>query len=342
MEFYKYKNFLLIILFLLCSKILKTKNSTPKLSIFLPIYNMQDYLEETLNLLLKQTLKNIEIIAVNDFSNDRTYEILKEFALKDKRIKIINNTKNKGLLYSRAMGIIHSSGEYLINLDPDDELKDNDSLEYLYNQIKISKVDIISFSVYNEKLDRIIKCKNDNIIQKQPKIFDSIFNKRKKIREYFIVNKLIKKEIFLKAYEDFKSEIYNVKWNYFEDDIWNILVNRYAKTKLCVNRLIYIYNYNKNSLMNKKYGKIEFQNLLYRHEMYKKLFKSKKDEKYLISEYYFLINRLKSNMKSLLLIKDKHIKDNIINIFQFFISNYKCSKKQRKSINIFLKLIKQM
>ena len=119
-------------------------------------------------------------------------------------------------------------------------------------------------------------------------------------------------------------------------------MDRYAKTKLCVNRLIYIYNYNKNSLMNKKYGKIEFQNLLYRHEMYKKLFKSKKDEKYLISEYYFLINRLKSNMKSLLLIKDKHIKDNIINIFQFFISNYKCSKKQRKSINIFLKLIKQM
>lgn len=80
MEFYKYKNFLLVILFLLCSKILKTKNSTPKLSIFLPIFNMQDYLEETLNLLLKQTLKNIEIIAVNDFSNDRTYEILKEFA----------------------------------------------------------------------------------------------------------------------------------------------------------------------------------------------------------------------------------------------------------------------
>ena len=134
MEFYKYKNFLLVILFLLCSKILKKKNSTPKLSIFLPIFNMQDYLEETLNLLLKQTLKNIEIIAVNDFSNDRTYEILKEFALKDKRIKIINNTKNKGLLYSRAMGIIHSSGEYLINLDPDDHYNDFDDLRYLYRK----------------------------------------------------------------------------------------------------------------------------------------------------------------------------------------------------------------
>ena len=53
------------------------------------------------------------------------------------------------------MGILNSSGEYLINLDPDDELKDNDSLEYLCNQIKISKVDIISFSVYNEKLNII-------------------------------------------------------------------------------------------------------------------------------------------------------------------------------------------
>ena len=314
----------------------------PKISVFLPIYNKENYIINCVKNLQNQTFKDFEIVAINDYSNDTTLEKLSNLAKNDSRIKVISNDKNHGLLYSRAMGILNSSGEYLINLDPDDELKDNDSLEYLYNQIKISKVDIISFSVYNEKLNRIIKCKNDNIIQKQPKIFDSIFNKRKRIREYFIVNKLIKKEIFLKAYEDFKSEIYNVKWNYFEDDIWSILVNRYAKTKLCVNRLIYIYNYNKNSLMNKKYGKIEFQNLLYRHEMYKKLFKSKKDEKYLISEYYFLINRLKSNMKSLLLIKDKHIKDNIINIFQFFISNYKCSKKQRKSINIFLKLIKQM
>jgi len=53
-----------------------------------------------------------------------------------------------------------------------------------------------------------------------------------------IWNKLIKKEIFLKAYQVFKAKIYNGKWNYFEDDIWNILVNRFAKLKACTPKLI--------------------------------------------------------------------------------------------------------
>ena len=86
------------------------------------------------------------------------------------------------------------------------------------------------------------------IIQKQPKLFDSLFNKNNIINDYLIWNKLIKKHVFQKAYEFFKQEIYNGKWNYYEDDIWNILVNRYAISKLCVNRLVYIYNYNNDSI----------------------------------------------------------------------------------------------
>ena len=68
-----------------------------------------------------------------------------------------------------------------------------------------------------------------------------------------------------------KSSIYNWKWNYFEDDIWSILVHRYARSELCLDRLVYIYNYNNKSLMNKRFGIIEFQNILYRHEIYKKI-----------------------------------------------------------------------
>lgn len=56
----------------------------------------------------------------------------------------------------------------------------------------------------------------------------------------------------------------------------------------------YIYNYNNDSLINNRFSLIEFENLLYRHNMYKKLYKSTKDEKYLIAEYFFLFNRLKS------------------------------------------------
>ena len=112
----------------------------------MPIYNKEKYIIQAIKSIQNQTLKDIEIIAVNDCSKDNTSEILNIFALNDSRIKIINNTKNYGLLYSRAMGIIHSSGEYLMNLDPDNTLDNSDNLEYLYNKAITYNVGIISFN----------------------------------------------------------------------------------------------------------------------------------------------------------------------------------------------------
>ena len=87
---------------------------------------------------------------MNDHSSDNSLKKLLGYAKSDKRIKIVNNNKNRGLLYSRAMGILNSRGEYLFNIDSDDELVGNDSLEYLYNQIILSKVDILSFNIFNK------------------------------------------------------------------------------------------------------------------------------------------------------------------------------------------------
>ena len=316
----------LLIIYLFISKYpqYSTKN-TIKISVFLPIYNKENYLAKVIENLQNQTLKDIEIVALNDCSNDSSLEILNNLSKKDQRIKIINNDKNHGLLYSRAMGILNCSGEYLMNLDPDDEIKGEDSLEYLYKQSKYLDLDIISFNALDKKSNSIIKCIGKNIMYKQPDLFYSLFNRNNVIREYAIWNKLIKKEIYLSAYEDFKDEIYNGKWNYFEDDIWNILVNRHAKSRLCINKVIYIYNYNKDSLMNQKSRTIEFKNLIYRHEMYEKLFSLKKDEKYLLAEYYFLIKRFISLQRYLLLLNNKDINNQIINIIQ---------------INDFLNLIK--
>ena len=307
---------------------------------FLPIYNKENYLAKVIENLQNQTLKDIEIVALNDCSNDSSLEILNNLSKKDQRIKIINNDKNHGLLYSRAMGILNCSGEYLMNLDPDDEIKGEDSLEYLYKQSKYLDLDIISFNALDKKSNSIIKCIGKNIMYKQPDLFYSLFNRNNVIREYAIWNKLIKKEIYLSAYEDFKDEIYNGKWNYFEDDIWNILVNRHAKSRLCINKVIYIYNYNKDSLMNQKSRTIEFKNLIYRHEMYEKLFSLKKDEKYLLAEYYFLIKRFISLQRYLLLLNNKDINNQIINIIQFFLKKYECSADEKNYINDFLNLIK--
>ena len=107
----------------------------------MPIYNKGNFLERSIGCLQKQTLKEIEIIAVNDCSTDNSYNLLKRLSLKDERIKIINNTENRGLLYSRAMGIIHSNGEYIMDLDPDDELSNETDLEFLYSNTNSSQID---------------------------------------------------------------------------------------------------------------------------------------------------------------------------------------------------------
>jgi len=340
----KYTNKLKFILFLLNIYLLirnylnDIKKIRPKISVFLPIYNKENFLVNSIKSLQNQTIKDIEIVAVNDCSTDKSLEILTNLSKNDSRIKIVNNDKNHGLLYSRAMGILNSSGEYLLNLDPDDMINGKDTLEFIYNKAKLDNIDIISFNVFDQKHKNIINCIKKNSIVRQPNLFLSIFSEHR-IRDYLIVNKLIKKEILLYAYEDFKDKIYNGKWNYFEDDVWNILVNKYAKTRLCINRLVYIYTFNKKSLMNKEYGYYQFQNLIYRHEMYEKIFTSKNEQKYLIGEYYFLLNRLRYNINSLLLLKNKSINDQIIYIFKSFLNKNKVSKNTINIINNFLNRI---
>ena len=210
----------LCFLFHLCPK-----KKRPKISLFLPIYNKEKYIHRCIRNIQNQTLKDIEIVAINDHSTDNSLKILNDLAKNDDRIKIINNEQNHGLLYSRAMGILNSFGEYLMNIDPDDELEDNNALKYLYKKVKISKSDIIAFNIIRKDFNEIVKCKFMNEIIQQPKLFTSIFDANNVMKDYFIWNKLIKKEVFLEAYEYFKKFIYKWKWNFHEDNIWSILVH---------------------------------------------------------------------------------------------------------------------
>ena len=170
-------------------------------------------------------MKNIEIIAVNDHSIDNSLNILQKLAKKDSRIKIININKNRGLLYARAMGIINSSGKYVMNLDPDDKISSKNNLEYLYEIIKKTRADIINFG-YLEGKQAKLKCSNINQILTQPQLFNFAFNSENNyLIDFVLWNKLIKKNLIIKAYKFFKKYIYSKKWNYGEDTVWSILIN---------------------------------------------------------------------------------------------------------------------
>lgn len=133
---------------------------TPKVSVIIPVYNVEQYLRECLNSVIKQTLKEIEIICVDDGSTDNSLSILKEYAEKDHRIIVISR-ENKGVGYSRNQGIQMSEGEFIAFMDPDDYYPDLSVLNLMYNTAKKHNVKICggSLIVYDEKRKLEIKQK---------------------------------------------------------------------------------------------------------------------------------------------------------------------------------------
>lgn len=96
----------------------------PKVSVIIPVYNSEKYLKACLDSVINQTLKEIEIICVDDGSTDSSLEILKEYASKDKRLRVITQ-KNQGVSVARNSGICHAKGEYILFCDADDKYKSN-------------------------------------------------------------------------------------------------------------------------------------------------------------------------------------------------------------------------
>ena len=125
-----------------------------KYSIIVPVYNSEKYINRCLESLSNQTYQNIEIIIVNDGSNDGSLELITKFQEKDPRIKIITQ-KNLGVSFARNKGIKESSGDYILFVDSDDYI-DINTIEKCNKIITDKKVDILGFSYY-KRINRIKK-----------------------------------------------------------------------------------------------------------------------------------------------------------------------------------------
>lgn len=120
--------------------------NSPKISIITPVYNMEKYLQQCLDSILSQSLKDIEIICINDGSKDASGKILSGYTKKDDRIVLINK-KNEGQGVARNEALKIAKGEYILFLDPDDWLEGN-ALEKMYAKIKNDDSDILIFNIY--------------------------------------------------------------------------------------------------------------------------------------------------------------------------------------------------
>jgi glycosyltransferase involved in cell wall biosynthesis len=115
-----------------------------KVSIILPVYNVAPYLEETFQSIIQQSLKEIEIVAVNDGSTDNSEEIIKKWQQQDSRI-ILLSQKNKGQSAARNLALQYATGQYIYMMDSDDKLTDPEALQTCYDYAERNKADFIFF-----------------------------------------------------------------------------------------------------------------------------------------------------------------------------------------------------
>ena len=116
-------------------------SSIPAISIIIPVYNVEKYLEECLDSLLSQSLNNIEILCINDGSTDRSLDILQQYAKKDIRLKILNQ-QNSGSGIARNKGMEQAKGDYLVFLDSDDFF-DPTFIEEMYSRALQTESDVV-------------------------------------------------------------------------------------------------------------------------------------------------------------------------------------------------------
>ena len=166
------------------------------MSIIIPIYNCENTIKISLNSILNQNITDFEIILINDFSQDNSLKILQNITQKDSRIKIINNSKNMGILYSRCIGVLFSNSKYIFPLDNDDLFMDNDILDNVVQESERGHFDIVEFNAIrgpnykfhiHEMVDDIYHDNPNNLILSQPELGIHSITKNGKYDIYFSI-----------------------------------------------------------------------------------------------------------------------------------------------------------
>lgn len=234
-------------------KRVKIQMNEVKISIIIPIYNMEKYLQECLDTVVTQTLKEIEIICINDGSSDRSEEIIKSNAEKDARIVLLSQ-ENQGVARARNNGLNIAKGKYVVFMDPDDWYPSDDTLEVLYNTAERENVLICGGSFSEQTGDTLVteftgakakyKFKEDGLVEYKDYQFDYGYHR-------FVYNLNFLKE----------NDIYFPEYIRFQDPPFFVKAMTLAKVFYAMERVTYKYRvaaqkilWTNNKLLHLMYG----------------------------------------------------------------------------------------
>jgi glycosyltransferase involved in cell wall biosynthesis len=236
----------------------------PKISVIIPCYNCRENVLSTIRSIQNQNFSSFELIVVNDFSIDNTSLFLEQLQNEDKRIKIINNNKNMGTLYSRSIGALSSKGKYIYPIDSDDMFLDKDIFSIITNFAEKENLDITIFNsiitdlkpnIYSTKInkDPFEESHKINKVLIQPELGYYIITPSHNIEkvnfnEVLIHAKCIKTKIYQKALFKLGKERYSRIMKLGEDDLANIIIFNTAKKAKFIPKFGYIYIERENSV----------------------------------------------------------------------------------------------
>lgn len=227
----------------------------PKVSVIVPVYNTEKYLERCIDSIISQSFKDFELILINDGSKDKSLSIMKEHARKDKRIRVFDQN-NKGPAITRNFGINQAKAKYVMFIDSDDYIDDNYIQDY-YNVISKEDLDIV-IGGYKRVVEK--------------KVTFTLQLKQGEFSKYIItgpVCRIIRKQFLT------NNKIEFLDTNSSEDVYFNLMIYNKTKKIKIIDNIGYNYFYNKNSLSNtahkgfkKEIKIIELLNLINVEESY--------------------------------------------------------------------------
>ena len=330
-------------------KINSIRKNIPFVSICLPVYNMEKYIESTILSILNQSFQDFEVVIVNDNSNDKTSNILQKFILNNK-ITIINNSKNLGLYASRVIGTLNSKGQFIILMDPDDMLLNPDILTILYNYYLKYNLDIIEYKIYyyEEKTKKLYINNNkfhyhffNKPIIYQPELSNVLFlspltKKYSSVICTVVWNKIIRRDVLMKTIYYLGEDYYKNYCITADDTLVNVINLQFANNYTNIKYSGYMYNIRETSM---SHGKKNIKNQIlfsYNYLMYnKKLYKYIKD--FNKDRNFFFYELQRTNFRLIELKKlDKSKSSEINQFYKEIIEDKKISSQFKEYLMKFL------
>ena len=252
-------------------------------SVIVPVYNGEQYLRECINSICNQSYKELEIIIINDGSNDNTSKIARQIKNEDNRVIYVEH-ENKGVSYSRNKGLDLATGEYIVFVDCDDTIEKG-YIELLFNQISKNNLDIVSCGYTDISIYGTIKL-NDFYMG------NSILNKDEFINNIFkgiggtLWGKIFKAEIINKNKIRLKNNIFMC-----EDMLFVLQYAMKSKVFGAIEESLYNYNRKNENSVSSKINFKYFNNLVDVMKEIEKILNENKYDRQFID--YILSERIK-------------------------------------------------